>query len=349
MAGSSQVGTAVIQGKFLVDEHPDVVVTAEGELLVFTIGESGMAFETELLVVLTFPTSCAPVPNSGTVTIPKQAFAIDSTAPSIGIAVLVEIGGLRSFNRHRALGIPLGTASGTRFRAEALNHRGVGGVLNGVESAITPKQRCRRIRIESPTGVSAVMPKGHVVALDLVYAFGVIEQSAEFFLIACTEDGIGVAVIEHRFVIRPQILLDNTVAHAGTSPETAIFTIRRKQAIQSLVRIVNQRSQRETTYSINHGVHRKESVRIPRIVRPPAVIGNEVNVITPTHKEVSQRYRVILITPKPHKSDFLFRVVAAVYVNLVGRENPTAPFHVIPSLLSMGVAETQSLSSGTKK
>ena len=112
------MGTAIIQSKLLVDEHPNVVIAAEGEFLIFVIGEGGVAFEAELLItghaspVLTG----SPIPNSRIIAIPEQAFAIFAAVPTIGIAVFIKI--TRVDVGNGSLGLSLGTADVAGYRAD---------------------------------------------------------------------------------------------------------------------------------------------------------------------------------------------------------------------------------------
>ena len=124
VAGSSKVGSAVIHGNLPVDEHPDVVVTAEREFLRFVIGERCVRFEAELLVarndrdcscfniipVITFtPTHetgiaiATPAPEiSRVVAVFKLVLAIHATKPTRSIAVMVKVG--NSANTSNTLG-----------------------------------------------------------------------------------------------------------------------------------------------------------------------------------------------------------------------------------------------------
>ena len=203
--------TAVIHGNLPVDEHPDIVVTAEREFLAFVISECSMGFEAEMLIALfvspegavqapAFESGLAVIAPAPKVrvgkftTISKQALAIldaigTRRRPARGLAVVVQIHakGLPGIVRHRAGSFAL-LSSGKERTSHYLgpvNQKFDNAIITRLLQRREPARQAVRnhgVGIESPTGIGSVMAERHIVTLDFVLALYIIKQRLEIGL-----------------------------------------------------------------------------------------------------------------------------------------------------------------------
>ena len=188
------MGSTVIHSNLPIDEHPNIVVTAEGKFLVFLIGKGCMRFEAPLLVTgNTRPIlTSSPIPYSGIITVKErmrrvcQPITVKGAGPSLGSTILVKISSVAG--GHRRFSLALGSALVAGLRTYGL-YSCCGSLQFKRIKATRIPPACKfvsrkvimgRIRIESPTGVRAVMSKLHVITLNFIFSRSIVKERFEF-------------------------------------------------------------------------------------------------------------------------------------------------------------------------
>ena len=347
MAGSSKVRAAVIHGDLIVDEHPDVVVATEGKFLALVVGERRMRLEAVLLVakhrlaaihVAPFFLQ-APVPDRrrGTFMEFVRRTAVDTTRPASRIAVVVkDLDRIIKGNRRTSLSLGSRLLVRTQLLAIHDNNLGIGrrtvgdhaigigifGPFQRIEASreailrqsISSKVVVRRVGIEPPAGILAVMAERHVVALHFVLAGNIIEHRLEIRLglgsvIAEAHLGIGRTGIL-RLAVCTEVFLDQSREYTHALARARYVSIRSESRIQLLVGIVDDSGKRKRARSLDIGIYRVPA--LAALVGPGGIVGNKEEIIhvigIVDHRKVN-RIGDTVIVPQAINTEARVRIV----------------------------------------